>query len=178
MKSPMLRVAVLLVCGVLALPVLAQTPSPAQTLVDAAVSTAQVQDKNVFIRFGASWCSWCKKLDALVTGPEFSKVFEENYVHVYLTIQESDDKKALEHPGAQAMVDEAGGAKSGVPVFIFLDKTGKRLATSMAMPNGGNIGHPVTPEEIAAFDGLLARTARRMTADQRKQIADFLAKQK
>jgi thiol-disulfide isomerase/thioredoxin len=156
----------------------AQTTPSARTVVDAAVKTAQAQDKNILVHFGASWCSWCRHLDALLMGPEFGKVFGENYVITHLTIQESDDKKALENPGAQAMVDDAGAAKSGVPVFLFLDKTGKTLATSKAMSDGSNIGHPVTPEEIKAFVGLLERTAPRMTAAQRTAIADHLSKKK
>jgi thioredoxin-related protein len=156
----------------------AQTVPSARTMLDTALQKAQAEDKAVFVRFGASWCSWCKRLDTLVTGPEFGKVFSDNYVLIYLTIQESDDKKALETPGAQEMVNAVGGEKSGVPVFIFFDKTGKTMATSLAMPNGGNIGHPVTPEEIAAFDGLLQRTASRMTEPQRQEISDYLAKQK
>jgi thioredoxin-related protein len=155
-----------------------QTAPTAQSVVDEAVKTAEAQNKAVLIHFGASWCSWCKKLDALLLGPEFGKVFAENYVLAHLTIQEDDKNKALENPGAQEMANEAGAGKGGVPVFIFLDKTGKRLATSMAMPDGGNIGHPVTPEEIKAFDGLLAKTAPRMTAEQRAQISEHLSKQK
>ena len=74
---------------------------------------------------------------------------------------------------------EAAGAKGqGIPIYIFFDSAGNRLATSMAMPDGGNIGHPVAPEEIVAFDGLLKKTAPRMTEAQRKQISDYLTKQK
>jgi thioredoxin-related protein len=157
---------------------LAQNTPAANVVVDAAVKTAQAQDKNILVHFGASWCSWCKRLDELLLGPEFGKIFEANYVITHLTIQEAEEKKALENPGAQAMVDQAGAANSGVPVFLFLDKNGKTLATSKAMPDGSNIGHPVTPEEIKAFVGLLERTAPRMTAAQRTAIADHLSKKK
>ena len=88
------------------------------------------------------------------------------------------ERHAQDVVGAQALADSFGAGKAGVPVFLFLDKTGRTLASSMAMPNGGNIGHPVTPEEIKAFDGLLAKTAPHMTAAERQQIADHLAKQK
>jgi thioredoxin-related protein len=155
-----------------------QSAPPAKTVVDAALKQAQAEDKNVLIHFGASWCSWCKQLDALLLGPEFGKLFDQHYVISHLTIQESDNKKALENPGAQEMANASGAGKAGVPVFLFLDKTGKTLATSMALPNGGNIGHPVTPEEIKAFTALLERTAPRMTAAQRTEVADYLSKKK
>ena len=76
------------------------------------------------------------------------------------------------------MANEAGAKNAGVPVFLFFDSAGNRLATSMALPDGGNIGYPVSPEGIKAFDGLLEKTAPRMTVAQRKQIAHYLSKQK
>jgi thioredoxin-related protein len=154
------------------------TPASANEVLSKAVQTAKAQQKNVLIHFGASWCSWCKRLDEMLESPEVGKLFQDNYVIAHLTIQESKDKVALENPGAQEMVDAAGGKGSGVPVYIFFDAMGNRLATSMAMADGGNIGHPATPEEIKAFDGLLARTAPRMTASQRQQISEYLSKQK
>jgi thioredoxin-related protein len=153
-------------------------PPSADEVLAKAVQTAKAQQKNVLIHFGASWCTWCKHLDEMLESHEVGKLFQNNYVIAHLTIQESKDKVALENPGAQEMVDAAGGNGAGVPVYIFFDAMGNRLATSMAMPDGGNIGHPATPEEIKAFDGLLARTAPRMTETERKQISDYLAQQK
>jgi thioredoxin-related protein len=153
-----------------------KTPQPAKEVVSKAVKVAKAQNKTVLLEFGASWCSWCKRFDAMIESPQVGKLFKDNYVIAHLTIQESDDKKALENSGAQEMADEAGAGKAGVPVYLFLDSTGKRIATSLAMPKGENIGHPATPEEIKAFDGLLTRTAPRMTASQRAQISDYLTK--
>ena len=65
-----------------------------------------------------------------------------------------------------------------MPVYLFFDAAGKRIATSMAMPGDKNIGHPATPEEIQVFSGLLEKTAPRITAVQRQQISEFLSKQK
>ena len=73
-------------------------------------------------------------------------------------------------------MNEIGGANSGLPFYFFLDKEGQKLADSMAMPGGKNIGHPANAEEIKAFEGLLERTAPRMTSGQRAKIADYLTK--
>ena len=153
-------------------------PPSADEVLAAAIKIAQAERKNVLIHFGASWCTWCKHLDAMLESKEVGKIFHDNYVITHLTIQERDELVSLENPGAQEMVDQAGAAGSGVPVYIFFDSTGKRLATSLAMPDGGNIGHPAVPEEVVAFTKLLEKTAPRMTAAQRKQIADYLAAQK
>jgi thioredoxin-related protein len=178
MKAMHRACVVVVLTALLTVGVSGQTPPPAKTVLAQAVQTAKGQQKNVLIHFGASWCSWCKHLDEMLESPEVGKFFQDNYVIAHLTIQESKDKLALENPGAQEMVDQAGGKDAGVPVYIFFDSTGKQLATSMAMPDGGNIGHPATEEEIKVFDGLLEKTAPRMTADQRKQISEYLAKQK
>ena len=84
--------------------------------------------------------------------------------------------KAQENPGAEAVMNEMGGANSGLPFFFFLDKAGKKIANSNVMPDGGNIGHPATAEEIKAFAGLLERTAPRMSGAQRGLIVDHLTK--
>jgi len=164
----------------LAAVVLAQAGKPpsATQVLDAALKKAKAEQKNVLIHFGASWCTWCKRLDAMLESAQVGKLFHDNYVITHLTIQERDEKVALENPGADQMAAEAGAKGAGVPVYIFFDSAGKRLATSMALPDGSNIGHPATPEEIQAFAGLLEKTAPRMTAAQRKQIVDYLSAQK
>jgi thioredoxin-related protein len=173
-----LSVAVVLLL-VIAVALAAQTKPPAASeVVSKGVETAKAQQKNLLVLFGASWCSWCKRLDAMLESPEVGKLFQANYVIEHLTIQESKDKLHLENPGAQDLVNSSGGTGSGVPVYIFFDNTGNRLATSMSMPGGKNIGHPATPEEIKAFASLLEKTAPKMTPAERQQVTDYLSKQK
>ena len=153
----------------------AKTP-PAQTIIDRALQTAKAQNKTVFVHFGASWCVWCKQLDAMLSSQEVGKLISDNFVLVNLTVQESDDKKALENPGAQEIMEKNGAGKVGVPYYLFLDTGGKKIVDSLAMPKGGNIGYPATPEEIKTFEGLLPKAAPRMTAAQRSSISDYLTK--
>jgi thiol:disulfide interchange protein len=152
-----------------------QTAPPvpaAETLLNAAIQTAKAENKIVFVEFRASWCQWCKRLDAMMTGPEFGSLIADNFVLVNLTVQESDDKKALENPGAQELMTANNGV--GLPFFMFLNGEGRKLADSMVMPKNTNIGYPVTPEEIAAFDGLLDKAAIRLSNDQRAAIVAYL----
>ena len=72
------------------------------------------------------------------------------------------------------MLTAEGAGKSGVPVFMFFDKEGKKIADSLALPNRANIGYPASPEEIAAFAGILDKTTPRMTIAQRASIIDYL----
>ena len=151
-------------------------PKPsAQELLTAAAKTAKAQNKSIMVHFSASWCGWCKRLDAFLNAPDVGKLMADNYVLLELVVQESREKKALENPGAAEVMKEMGAADAGLPYYFFLDKDGKKIGDSLVMPGGTGIGHPANAEEIKAFVGLLERTAPRMTATQRTAIAEYLA---
>lgn len=169
-----------LIAGVAAGSTYAQRESPnppsAKAVLSTAMQTARAQNKNIMVHFEASWCSWCKHLDAAMRSPELGKMFDDNYVLVALTVLESDKLKSSENPGAEEMMKELGGEKAGLPFYVFLTKDGTPVANSMAMPKGDNIGYPATAEEIQAFDRLIARTALRLTTEQRARLVDYLKK--
>jgi hypothetical protein len=89
-------------------------------------------------------------------------------------VQERDDKKPLENQGGQDLMDMWGGAKSGLPFYVFLDASGKKIADSNAMPDGGNIGFPGTAKEVGAFLDLVDKTAPRVSKGDRAKIASYL----
>jgi thioredoxin-related protein len=152
-----------------------ETVAPtAASLIDAALKTAQAEDKAVMLEFRADWCKWCARLDKALQSPEIGGLFRENYVVVKLAVQESDDKKARENPGAQEILNDVGAGEAGIPVVVILDQEGNRIGNSLMMPDRGNIGYPATSEEIAAFGELLAKTAPRLTAESRAAIEDWL----
>ncbi len=89
-------------------------------------------------------------------------------------LEQGEKKTTLENPGAVEYMAELGGEKSGVPFYAMLDAAGKKLADANALPGGKNIGYPGTPEEIAAFDSILKKTAPEMSAEQRGQLIEHL----
>ena len=100
---------------------------------------------------------------------------DANYVLVKLDVMENGDKKAqFENPGGQQVMADVGGAKSGLPFYAILDKSGKKLADSNVMPKGANIGYPGAPEEIVAFGKLLKDTAPRLTPAQLDAVTGYL----
>ncbi len=165
MKNRLLLVtAFMLMCGM----VFSQPqPESADVIMKKAYKQAKKEKKNVFVIFHASWCGWCKKLDASINDPSCSDYFNRSYVFVHLTVLESKDKKNLENPGAAEMYNKYSGGKSGIPFFMIFDKKRVLLADAFIRPEGvgldkpgTNMGCPAAPEEVAAFVGVLKKTSK------------------
>ena len=151
-----------------------QAPPAAQDVVADAVRQARAGGKAVLIEFGASWCTWCTNFQNFVHSPDAGRVITDNFVVETLVVREDDDKKALEHPGGSDLMAEWGGAEAGLPFYVFLDADGKKVGDSNAMPDGGNIGYPVTAVEIERFMSLLDETAPRLTSADRSTVRAYL----
>ena len=151
----------------------AAVPS-AQSVISTAVARARTEHKVVLIEFGASWCVWCKSFNAFVHAPETERVVANNYVVVNLTVQERGENKALENPGGAEAMDGWGGAKSGLPFYVFLDADGKKVADSNAMPDGTNVGFPGNAGELQIFLHLIDTTAPRLGVSDRATIVRYL----
>src|SRR5437016_5806599 len=87
---------------------IAKTPS-ADDLLAPAKAKASAEKKAIFLHFGASWCGWCKKLDAFLVRRDIKPVFEKYFLPVKLVVQENEKNKALENPGADALLKKLGG---------------------------------------------------------------------
>lgn len=154
----------------------AQTPASAADVVAAAVKRAQAENKSVLIEFGASWCTWCRNFEAFVKSPDAGPILAKNFVIVNLVVRERDDKTSLEHPGGNALMDRWGGAQSGLPFYVLLDRAGTKVADSNAMPDGTNIGFPAVPQEIKAFVGLMDKAAPNLVVADRGVLEQYLVR--
>lgn len=179
MRSALSRLALVIALILPLSRLIAGEPEKAKDILDPALKDAEASHRNVLLIFHASWCSWCRKLDAVLETPEVKKVIGEDYVVVHLDVQERGDKvRMLENPGAQDVMDGLGGAKSGLPFYAFLDGKGKKIADSMIEgPSGENVGYPGSDEEIALFGRLLKETSRRMTEEQRTLVLKHFHKE-
>lgn len=153
----------------------AQAPQNATALMDAAFAEAAKTNKNVFLVFHASWCGWCHKMDSSMADPRVKQYFDDNYVIRHLTVRESGAKKALENPGAEAMLVKYKGDDQGIPYWLVFDAKGRLLADAQIRPEGAgpeapgkNTGCPATAPEVEYFISVLKKTARLQETDLQK----------
>jgi thioredoxin-related protein len=156
----------------------AQMAAPAADVIKAACSDAGNSGKNVMVIFHASWCVWCHKMDSSMADPSCSKFFNDNYVITHLVVDETDNKKNLENPGASAYRDAQGGKDQGIPYWLILDKSGNVLANSR-MPDGdkNNTGCPAAENEVNYFTQVLKKTSHMTDADMAAVKKRFLRNQ-
>jgi thiol-disulfide isomerase/thioredoxin len=162
--------AILTAFSLTALLAYADAPTADQVLAPAKAKAA-AGPKAIFLHFGASWCVWCKRLDAFLDRPDIKPVFEKYFVPVKLVVQENDKNKALENAGADVLLKQLGGP-SGLPYSAFLDAQGALIVNSKL--NGQNIGYPSQPVEIDWFIRMMKQAAPNMSPDDLKAIETAL----
>lgn len=137
----------------------ANAQEDASAVLEKAYAQAKKEKKKVFVIFHASWCGWCKKMEKNMQSPACKKLFDDNYVTAFLTVQESPKNKSLENPGGDDILKKFKGEGQGIPFWLILDTDGSLLADSFNSKSE-NLGCPSTAEEVAEFTAKLKRTSK------------------
>lgn len=158
-----------------------EKPDPADKILGDAYKLAAKEKKNVFLMFHASWCGWCKKLDASINDPSCSDYFQKNFVIIHLTVLESKDKKNLENPGATELYTKYAGENSGIPFFLIYNSKGTLLSDSKIRPDGEgldkpgqNLGCPASDEEVTTFIKILKKVSVITPAEEKAITERFI----
>jgi len=131
----------------------------ADVVLNKALTEAKAKNKNVLLVFHASWCKWCKMMEKNMNLPETKPLFDKTFVTAYLDVQERGEKKSLENPGGQEIMNKYKGENAGLPFWLVLDAKGKVLADSFD-EKGDNLGSPSTPEEVNSFIAKLEKSSK------------------
>ena len=172
----MKKLSLVLMLMILAITAFAgSTPSTSEVMAKAS-ATAKSQGKNVLVIFHASWCGWCKKLDAFLEDDDMKALMNKNFVIVHLDVLEQPDKASLENPGGEELMAKLNGAEAGLPFTAVVKPNGTMVINSNAEKKGaaGNVGYPAAPQEIAHFMEMLKQGAPKMSAADRERIGKWL----
>lgn len=158
-----------------------QTPPTADQVLSEAFKEAKAQKKKVFIKFSASWCGWCHKMDDSMNDPELKAYFDKSFVIKHLTVMESKGKENLENPGAMDLIKKYNSDGFGIPLWFIFDENGKLLVDSHLRPEGTGfevkgkniIGCPASKEEVDSFIKSLKATTKLTDTELAKVYARF-----
>lgn len=156
-------------------------PLSADDVLKEAFKEAKAQKKKVFVKFSASWCGWCHKMDDSMNDPELKALFDKSFVIKHLTVMESKGKENLENPGAMDLIKKYNSDGFGIPIWFIFDANGKLLVDSHLRPEGTGfetkgkniIGCPASKEEVESFVKSLKMTTKLTNAELAKIATRF-----
>ncbi|MEJ2881172.1 thioredoxin family protein [Pedobacter sp. GR22-6] len=143
------------------------SPLPANEVLNNALKKAKAEKKSVLLVFHASWCGWCRKMDASLNDPAVKPYFDKNYIIADIVVYESKGKENLENPGAADLLKKYNNADQGLPTWLVFDAKGSLIADSQMRPEGvaqtakgENVGCPAKKEEVAYFVSTLKKSSK------------------
>lgn len=147
----------------------------ADVVLNKALSEAKSKNKNVLLMFHASWCKWCHVMEKNMNLPETKPIFDKKFVTAYVDVQEMGEKKKLENPGGEALMEKYKGKDAGLPFWLVLNPKGEVLADSFNDKNE-NLGCPSTAEEVDVFVAKLKKSSKMNDKELQTVKQTFLKK--
>lgn len=147
----------------------------ADVVLNKALTEAKSKNKNVLLMFHASWCKWCHVMEKNMNLPETKPIFDKKFVTAYVDVQEMGEKKKLENPGGEALMEKYKGKDAGLPFWLVLNPKGEVLADSFNDKNE-NLGCPSTAEEVDVFVAKLKKSSKMNDKELQMVKQTFLKK--
>ncbi|MCY1662905.1 thioredoxin family protein [Chryseobacterium sp. SL1] len=147
----------------------------ADVVLNKALTEAKSKNKNVLLMFHASWCKWCHVMEKNMNLPETKPIFDKKFVTAYVDVQEMGEKKKLENPGGEALMEKYKGKDAGLPFWLVLNPIGEVLADSFNDKNE-NLGCPSTAEEVDVFVAKLKKSSKMNDKELQMVKQTFLKK--
>ncbi|BEV04076.1 thioredoxin family protein [Chryseobacterium gambrini] len=147
----------------------------ADVVLNKALTEAKSKNKNVLLMFHASWCKWCHVMEKNMNLPETKPIFDKKFVTAYVDVQEMGEKKKLENPGGEALMEKYKGKDAGLPFWLVLNPKGEVLADSFNDKNE-NLGCPSTAEEVDVFVAKLKKSSKMNDKELQTVKQTFLKK--
>lgn len=108
-----------------------------------AVARAKKENKHVLVQIGGNWCIWCARFDQFSkTDRSVDSVLKRSYVVYHLNYSK-------ENKNLPVLASYGFPQRFGFPVFLVLDKEGKRIHTQ----NSGYLedGKGYSSEKVSDF---------------------------
>jgi thiol:disulfide interchange protein len=151
----------------------APKPDSAAAVRQGAEDRAAKEGKAVFLEFHASWCIWCKRLNAMLDNPLVKPIWDKYFVTTEIDAKERAGKVQLENTGWGALMKEYNATDAGLPYFVFLNPKGTILGDCL---DPENMGYPAGKHDSAAFLAAIAKSAPSITHAELSVIQDYLGK--
>ena len=95
---------------------------------DEGLAKAQKEKKHVMVHFYATWCGWCKRMDAnTFSNPQVRKVLNEDFVSIRVNGQSGEKVKVDGKDIPESRVAGSYGVRA-YPMTWFLKPSGERIA--------------------------------------------------
>lgn len=112
----------------------------------AALTTAQAENKQVLLKFGANWCVWCHRLSSTLHGDaNVAAALAKDYVIISVDVNTRNGTKR----NAATVAAYGNPTQHGLPVLVVLDAAGKILTTQETGALEKGSAHD--PAKIVAF---------------------------
>ncbi|MGE4036883.1 MAG: thioredoxin family protein [Hyphomonadaceae bacterium] len=139
----------------------------AESVLAREAAAAAAEDKNLLVVFFASWCVWCRPMDALFDDANTGPIMARHFRILHLRVGERDRTlRAQQLSGVEAAFLRLTRPErdAGLPYLAILGGgDGRTISTTRSLVSGENIGFPSTTADLDWFESMMRQGAPLIT---------------